>query len=173
MLEIIKEFIIFLKQNKKLFIESIIKIKPLEHRVEFVGNYKNICFYNDSKSTNVHSSFSTLESYKNIFWILGGRKKSGGLSGVENKLDNILYSFTFGESGEEFKNFLILCGIKSFYKKTLKEITYKAVELALGSSEKINIIFSPCASSFDQFKNFEDRGNIFKKIIKNRVNLEK
>ena len=162
-----------LKQNINFFIESLENIKVLQHRMEYIGKYKNIFFYNDSKSTNVNSSISAIESYENIFWILGGRKKVGGLSGIEKNLSNILKSFAYGESGEEFKDFLNKFGINSIYKESLEDIIFKAIELALQEKQKINIIFSPCASSFDQFKNFEDRGNFFKKTVKKSVKIEK
>jgi len=162
-----------LKQKKDLFIESLKNIRSLDHRMEYIGKYKNIFFYNDSKSTNVNSSISAIESYKNIFWILGGRKKVGGLSGIEKNLGNILRSFTFGEAGEEFKGFLKRHNINSTFKKSLEEIIFEAIASALREKQKINIIFSPCASSFDRFKNFEDRGNFFKKIVKKRVKIEK
>ncbi len=162
-----------LKQNTDLFIESLKNIKALEHRMEYIGKYKNISFYNDSKSTNVNSSISAIESYKNIFWILGGRKKVGGLSGVEKKLTNILKSFTFGESGQEFQNFLEEYKIPSTYNKNLEKITHEAIQKALQEKGQINIIFSPSASSFDQFKNFMERGDFFKKIVMKRVKIEK
>ena len=141
--------------------------------MEYIGKYKNISFYNDSKSTNVNSSISAIESYKNIFWILGGRKKVGGLSGVEKKLTNILKSFTFGESGQEFQNFLEEYKIHSTYNKSLEKITHEAIQKALQEKGQINIIFSPSASSFDQFKNFMERGHFFKKIVMKRVKIEK
>ena len=93
--------------------------------MEYIGKYKNISFFNDSKSTNVNSSISAIESYKNIFWILGGRKKVGGLSGVEKKLTNILKSFTFGESGEEFKKFMENMIYIRLIIKTLKKLFMK------------------------------------------------
>ena len=68
---------------------------------------------------------------------------------------------------------MIKCGINSIYKESLEEIIFKAVELALQENQKINVIFSPCASSFDQFKNFEDRGDFFKKTVKKSVKIEK
>ena len=162
-----------LKRNTDLFIASLKNIKALEHRMEHIGKYKNISFFNDSKSTNVNSSISAIESYKNIFWILGGRKKVGGLSGVEKKLTNISKSFTFGESGEEFKKFMNRNDINSTYNKNLEKTIHEAIEEALKEKEQINIIFSPSASSFDQFKNFEERGDFFKKIVRKRVKIEK
>ena len=162
-----------LKQNKDFFIASLKNIKALEHRMEYIGKYKNISFFNDSKSTNVNSSISAIESYKNIFWILGGRKKIGGLSGIESELTNILKSFTFGESGEEFKKFMEKYDIHSIYNKNLEKTIHEAIQKALQEKKQINIIFSPCASSFDQFKNFEERGDFFKKTVRKRVKIEK
>ena len=80
---------------------------------------------------------------KNIFWILGGRKKIGGLSGIEKKLANILKSFTFGESGEDFKDFLEKYGINSTYNINLEKIIDEAIQTALQEKEKINMIFFP------------------------------
>lgn len=162
-----------LKQNRESFIESLKNLKALEHRMEYIGKYKNISFFNDSKSTNVNSSISAIESYKNIFWILGGRKKVGGLSGVEKNLTNILKSFTFGESGKEFKKFLENHNIHSTYNQNLEKIIHEAIHDALQEKEQINIIFSPSTSSFDQFKNFMERGDFFKKIVSKRVKIEK
>ena len=104
--------------------------------MEYIGKYKNISFFNDSKSTNVNSSISAIESYKNIFWILGGRKKVGGLSGVEKKLTNILKSFTFGESGEEFKKFMEKYDIHSTYNKNLEKTIHEAIQEALQEKKK-------------------------------------
>ena len=162
-----------LKQNTDFFIDSLKNLKALEHRMEYIGKHKNISFFNDSKSTNVNSSVSAIESYKNIFWILGGRKKVGGLSGIEKKLTNILKSYTFGESGEEFKKFLEKNNIDSTFNENLEKIIHEAIQNALQEKEQINIIFSPSASSFDQFKNFMDRGDFFKKIVRKRVKIEK
>ena len=118
--------------------------------MEYIGKYKNISFFNDSKSTNVNSSISAIESYKNIFWILEV-EKVGGLSGIERELTNILKSFTFGESGEEFKKFMEKY-IHSTYNKNLEKTIHEAIQEALQEKEHINIIFSPYASSFENLK---------------------
>ena len=63
--------------------------------------------------------------------------------------------------------------INSTYNKNLEKTIHEAIEEALKEKEQINIIFSPSASSFDQFKNFEERGDFFKKIVRKRVKIEK
>ena len=96
----------YLLKKDKNFKTSLDKIVNLEHRLEFVKEYKKINFYNDSKATNVESTKSALNSFKNIFWILGGRKKPGGLEGIESSLQNVLQAFCYGECADEFYNFL-------------------------------------------------------------------
>jgi UDP-N-acetylmuramoylalanine--D-glutamate ligase len=154
-----------LKKNEKQFKNSSKKLFSLEHRLELVGNLKNIFFYNDSKATNIESSRNALKSFKNIYWILGGRKKLGGLDGIDSSLKNVEYAFSFGEAGKEFKEYLTKKGIKSICFKKLESVLLAAVKKALNEKRNINIIFSPACSSFDQYKNFEQRGNKFKTLV--------
>ena len=154
-----------LKKNEKDFKSSLKKLFSLEHRLELVGNLKNIFFYNDSKATNIESSRNALNSFKNIYWILGGRKKLGGLDGIDSSLKNVEYAFSFGEAGKEFKEYLTKKGIKSICFNKLESVLLAAVKKALKEKGNINIIFSPACSSFDQYKNFEQRGNKFKTLV--------
>ena len=154
-----------LKKNEKHFKNSLKQIVSLEHRLEFVGNFKNIFFYNDSKATNVESSKNAITSFKNIYWILGGRKKLGGLEGIDQSLNNVKYAFSFGESGKDFSAYLTKKGVKSIFFNKLESVLLTAVKKALKEKKQINIIFSPACSSFDQYKNFEDRGNKFKNLV--------
>tara|TARA_B100000035_G_scaffold195461_1_gene166870 strand:- start:14262 stop:15650 length:1389 start_codon:yes stop_codon:yes gene_type:complete len=154
-----------LKRNEKQFKSSLKRLVNLEHRLELVGNFKNIFFYNDSKATNVESSRNALNSFNNIYWILGGRKKLGGLDGIDSSLKNVEYAFSFGEAGTEFKEYLTKKGIKSIYFNKLENVLLTAVKKALEEKEKVNIVFSPACSSFDQYKNFQQRGDRFKTLV--------
>ena len=154
-----------MEKNEKQFKHSLKKIIGLEHRLEFVGKFKNIFFYNDSKATNIESSRNAINSFKNIYWILGGRKKLGGLKGIDKSLEYVEHAFSFGESGNEFNEFLKKNGIKCTYSNKLESVFLSAVKKALKEKKQINIIFSPACSSFDQYENFEQRGNKFKTLV--------
>jgi len=153
-----------LKIPYKTFINSVTSLKNLEHRIEFVGSYKNVSFYNDSKSTNINSALSAIDSLENIFWLLGGREKKGGIKGIGKKLKKILRAFPYGEAGMSFKNYLKKNAIhcKSFLN--LEEAFFNALNQALKLKKNVNILLSPACSSYDQFKNFEERGIFFKRL---------
>ena len=160
--------------NKKndSFLKSAYKLKNLEHRLELVINIENVTIFNDSKSTNINSAKNAIKSLSNVYWILGGRKKEGGINGVENCLSKILRAYTFGESSKEFDKFLKQKKVKSFQYKSFEPALENALKDALKENLKINILFSPACSSFDQFKNFEQRGKYFKKHLKKIIENE-
>ncbi len=158
-----------LKQKKEKFIESVKFLGNLEHRIEFIGNLKEVNFFNDSKSTNVNSAKTAINSFSNIFWILGGRQKKGGLKGIENNLDNVVQAYSFGESREKIKSFLNYHLIKCRSFKTLEEALNQAFKDTNNHKQKSNIILSPACSSYDQFKNFEVRGNKFRELVKAKL----
>ena len=158
-----------LNQPKKKFLESLCNLDNLKHRIEFLGRYRNICFYNDSKSTNVDSATTAIKSLKNIFWILGGREKKGGIRGIENNLNNIIKAYSYGESGKRIQKFLINNSVDCNEFSTLEESTKQAFSDAIKLDKNINILLSPACSSFDQFTDFQDRGDQFTRIVKEYI----
>ena len=158
-----------LNQPKQKFLESLNNLDNLEHRIEFLGKFKNLCFYNDSKSTNVDSAITAIKSLKNIFWILGGREKKGGIKGIENNLNNIAKAYSYGEARKKIKRFLTNNSVNCEEFNTLEESTKKAFSDALRLGKNINILLSPACSSFDQFIDFKDRGEQFSKIVKKYI----
>ena len=109
-----------------------------------------------------------MKSLKNIFWIAGGLSKSNGLKGVENHLLNVKRVFLYGQDRYKI--------LKSFKKKVIineflnLDVAFeKAFELASKKTGEINILFSPACASFDQFKNFEERGKKFKLLVKKKI----
>ena len=158
-----------LKINNLSFLKSTYKLKNLEHRLELVTKFKNISVFNDSKSTNINAAKNAIKSFQNIYWILGGRKKKEGIDGIQNNLKKVLKAYTFGEAGSEFNKFLKKQNINSKKYNSLKSALENALRDGLKEKVEINILFSPACSSFDEFKNFEERGKFFKKYLKSIV----
>jgi UDP-N-acetylmuramoylalanine--D-glutamate ligase len=148
-------------------IEQIKSFKGLDHRMQFIGSYKHISFYNDSKATNVNSAISSLSSFDNIFWLAGGIFKEENLLALEKYLKNIKKAYLFGQSKLLFEEYLkgktdyILC-------ENMQEAFNNAVNDAKFESKAATILLAPACASFDQFKNFEDRGNQFTTLYHER-----
>ena len=150
--------------KEKLFIESMRTFKGLPHRFEIFLKRKNITFINDSKSTSFKSAELALSSLKNIYWILGGSPKIGDKIKILKYKKNILRCYLIGKNISFFKNqiknkisFLITNNLKNSIIQILKDSK-------LRKRENKFILLSPAAASFDQFVNFERRGDEFKRL---------
>jgi UDP-N-acetylmuramoylalanine--D-glutamate ligase len=158
--------------NDKKIKLSIKSFKGLPHRMEILYASKKIKIINDSKSTNGESTAAALSSFYNVFWIVGGEPKIDGIGKAKDYLDRVVESFIIGESYDFYAT-----EISKYRKKirlnkciTLKIATELAIKKAQTSNlKKLVILLSPSAASFDQFANFEERGNKFKKIINNQL----
>ena len=82
-------------ESYQLYFDSF---RGLNHRTEFIQKYKNIQYINDSKATNADATKQALTSYKNIYWILGGKEKYGGISGITGYFSQIKKAYLIGES---------------------------------------------------------------------------
>ena len=139
--------------------------KGLKFRKQIVLSKKNLKIINDSKSTSFSSSNGLLSTYKNIYWIVGGMYKKGDKFILEKKYHKNINAYIIGVNKDYFIN-QFKSKIKSKYLKNLKNaILAIKKDIKKDMNEKI-ILFSPAAASFDQFKNFEDRGKHFNCLIK-------
>jgi UDP-N-acetylmuramoylalanine--D-glutamate ligase len=165
-LEIIKKF----KINKKLLIKTLTNFKGLKYRQQTIYNKKNIKIINDSKSTSFSSSLEMLKASNNIYWLIGGIPKKGDKFNLPKTYYKNISGYIFGKNNKKFlsdlKNKIKL---KSFsnLKKAINRI-YRDIQI--DQSNMKTILFSPAAASFDSFKNFEDRGFYFNKLIKKYFN---
>ena len=155
-----------LKVNDKSFIKSMNSFVGLPHRYEIFLKKKGITFINDSKATSLQSSKFALASSKNIYWIVGGLPKEKDKIDLKNVKNNIIKSYIIGKNISFFKK-QFRNKIKFSIKKTLKSAIVSVLK-DIKLSNEINkvILLSPGAASFDQFKNFENRGYEFKKLSK-------
>ena len=155
-----------LKIKKKSFIKSMNSFVGLPHRYEIFLKKKNISFINDSKATSFQATKFALASSKNIFWILGGLPKFNDKIDLSHIKNNIIKSYIIGKNMNFFKKQL-KNKIKFSVSKNLKNAIIKALkDIKLFKKANNIILLSPGAASFDQFKNFENRGNEFKKLSK-------
>ena len=156
-----------LRISEKSFVRSLKSFKGLPHRYEIFLKKNNKVFINDSKATSFQASKFALQSNKNIFWIVGGMPKLGDRFDLGKMKNNIVKSYIIGNHMRNFKR--QLNGKIDFQlSRTLNNATISIFkDIKSIADKKITILLSPASASYDQFKNFEERGNQFKSLIKN------
>ena len=138
----------------------------LPHRQELVAEIDGLRYVNDSKATNADAAARALACYDDIYWILGGRAKEGGLAGLEPFYPKVRHAFLIGEASEAFA--AALAGKVSTHScGGLDSAVAKASALAAAERRPAPVVLlSPACASFDQFPNFEARGEAFKAAVK-------
>ena len=138
----------------------------LAHRMEQVGKLGKVLFVNDSKATNADSSEKALLSWdRGIYWIIGGKPKEGGIESLVSLFPRVAKAYLIGAASDEFA--ATLSGKVPFERcGTLDVATATAARDAAASSEAEPVVLlSPACASYDQFKNFEERGLVFRKLV--------
>tara|TARA_B100000941_G_scaffold287818_1_gene263632 strand:- start:81 stop:1349 length:1269 start_codon:yes stop_codon:yes gene_type:complete len=155
-----------LKINKNSFIKSLNSFKGLPHRYEIFLKKKNCIFINDSKATSFQATKFALQNSKNIFWIVGGLPKENDRINLSKVQKNIIKSYIIGKNIEFFKRQL-KNKINYCISKNLKHSIIQILKDIRSLKKNYNIILlSPAAASFDQYSNFEKRGEEFKRLSK-------
>ncbi len=145
---------------------GLVSFPGLAHRMEQVGRKANVLFVNDSKATNADAAARALASFSDIFWIAGGKPKSGGITPLAGYFPRIAKAYLIGEAAGEFAG--TLQGKVAFVVAGTVE---RAVELAAldaaasGLKEPV-VLLSPACASYDQFRNFELRGAAFRDAVR-------
>ena len=160
--------------KKSILFKTINNFKGLKFRQQVIYESKKFTLINDSKATTYSSSINILKSLKKVYWIVGGIPKVGDKFSMSKNRCSNFKAYIFGKN----KNFFIKelknkINYEYFddLKKALKKIILD-IKLKKNEKEHKTILFSPSAASFDSFKNFEDRGEKFNKLIK-KLNLKK
>lgn len=137
----------------------------LAHRMEQVARAGTVLFVNDSKATNADAAGKALGSFDDIYWIVGGRAKEGGLSGLEPFYPKIARAYLIGEAAEDFARQLgdavphVTC-------ETLdRAVAEAAADAAREDAPEPVVLLSPACASFDQFDNFAKRGDAFRGLV--------
>jgi UDP-N-acetylmuramoylalanine--D-glutamate ligase len=156
---------------KELGVENNVIISILktfggvEHRIEYVKTINNIDFYNDSKSTNITSTQIALSSFtRPTVLLLGGLDRGHSFDELKDYLLNVKLIVAYGEAKMRIEDFAKKCGISCKVVDTLNQATEIGYN---SSSEGYIVLLSPACAAWDQFKDFEVRGNLFKEYVNN------
>ena len=136
----------------------------LAHRMEEIGRKGKVLFVNDSKATNADSTAKALASFNDIFWIAGGLPKAGGIAGLAEFFPRIRKAYLIGEAAADFAKTLDGKIAYDMAGTLDKAVALAAQDAASDAAEPV-VLLSPACASFDQFQNFEARGNAFRKLV--------
>jgi UDP-N-acetylmuramoylalanine--D-glutamate ligase len=137
----------------------------LAHRMEQVGRLGRVLFVNDSKGTNADAAAHALSSFADIFWIAGGKAKTGGITGLAEYFPRIRKAYLIGEAAQQFAG--TLQGRAPYEISDTLEVAIPNAARdaeASGLADAV-VLLSPACASFDQYRNFELRGDRFRELV--------
>lgn len=145
--------------------EVLNKFSGVEHRIEFVRRINGREFYNDSKATNVKSTEIALNAFKSpTILLLGGLDRGHSFEDLRDDLTSVTHIVCYGETKNRIKEFADSCKVDCTVVDTLEEATKFAYNI---SNDGDTILLSPACASWDQFDDFEKRGETFKNTVNN------
>ena len=139
----------------------------LAHRMEEVGTRGAVLFVNDSKATNANSTAQALACFDNIFWIAGGKPKTGGIQSLRQFFPRIRKAYLIGEAANEFAATLGTSVLHETAGTLDRAVVAAARDAAASTVPEPVVLFSPACASFDQYRNFEVRGDAFRRPSSN------
>jgi UDP-N-acetylmuramoylalanine--D-glutamate ligase len=154
-------------KDPKAIGRSFASFGGLPHRLEAVGRIGKVRFVNDSKATNADAAAKALAAYPgDIHWIIGGVAKAGGIESLKRYFPRIARAYLIGEAADEFAETLAKAGVAYSRCGTLEAASREALsEAQAETAENPVVLLSPACASFDQFKDYEERGNHFRRIV--------
>jgi UDP-N-acetylmuramoylalanine--D-glutamate ligase len=149
--------------------KALTSFPGLPHRMEEVGRLGKVLFVNDSKATNADSAARALASFADIYWIAGGKPKTGGITPLAGFFPKIRKAYLIGEAANEFAGTLegkVPYEMSGVLSVAIDAATRDAQSTNFGSdaAEPV-VLLSPACASFDQYRNFEVRGTAFRDIV--------
>ena len=141
--------------------DAIATYPGLAHRQELIAQFGGVTYVNDSKATNADATEKALVCYDNIHWILGGQPKEGGIDSLVPHFGRIKHAYLIGDAAEDFAQVL-----EGRVPYTLSGSMLMAVTRAAATAEPGDVVLlSPACASWDQFKSFEHRGDVFRQLV--------
>jgi UDP-N-acetylmuramoylalanine--D-glutamate ligase len=142
--------------------QAVATYPGLPHRMEQVREINDVLFVNDSKATNPEAAAPALAAYPRIRWIVGGQAKTEELGDTAKYLDHVVRAYTIGEAGPMFARLLRERGVDVIESETLENAVKCSARDSLPGE---TVLLSPACASFDQFANFEARGEAFRRLV--------
>lgn len=144
--------------------EGLLSFPGLAHRMEIVGQIGKVRFVNDSKATNADAARQALSSYPKVYWIAGGRPKEGGIDSLADLFPRVAKAYLVGEAAPDFEK--VLEGkAPTTISGDIQGAVADAYADAAKSGEEAIVLLSPACASFDQFNDFEERGEAFRSAV--------
>jgi len=149
--------------------QHLMSFPGLAHRMETVGHLGKVRFVNDSKATNADAARQAMSSYPKFYWIAGGQPKSGGIGSLADLFGRIEKAYLVGEAGPVFAE--VLRGkAPAVVSGTIEQAVNQAYADASASGQEAIVLLSPACASFDQFADFEERGEAFRSAVQRIAN---
>lgn len=137
----------------------------LAHRMEQVGRKGHVLFVNDSKATNAEAAAPALSSFEHIYWIAGGLPKEGGIGSLRGLFPRIAKAYLIGEAAPAFSATLGEAVAYEISGTLAAAVEHAAADAAASGAGETVVLLSPACASFDQFRNFELRGEAFRQAV--------
>lgn len=153
-------------------VKGIMSFPGLAHRLEEVGRHGGVRFINDSKATNVDAAAKALACFENIYWIAGGRQKDGDIAALAPFLSRVARAYLIGEAAQALAGALdgqVACQVSGDLANALNA----AARDARAADQDAVVLLSPACASFDQFRDFEDRGEQFRALVASLIQSER
>lgn len=151
--------------NDEVILSALETYPGLPHRQYKCASIGTVDYINDSKATNAEAAAKALGAYENIYWILGGLPKEGGLDGLDPFMLKVKRAYLIGQASEDFKSWLDAKGVENELCEVLDMATEKAHQDAQSSGEASTVLLAPACASWDQFASFEKRGDAFMQVV--------
>ena len=151
--------------NDEVILAALKTYPGLLHRQYKCASIGTVDYINDSKATNAEAAAKALNSYDNIYWILGGLPKEGGLDGLDPFMPKVKKAYLIGQASEDFKSWLDAQGVENELCEVLDVATEQAHQDAQNSGEASTVLLAPACASWDQFASFEKRGDAFMQVV--------
>jgi UDP-N-acetylmuramoylalanine--D-glutamate ligase len=153
-------------RDARAIMPAIQRFPGLAHRLEEVGRLGKVRFVNDSKATNADAAARALACFDAVYWIAGGRPKEGGIESLASYFPRIQRAYLIGEAADEFGRTLAQHRVDTIPCGTLdKALAVAADNARLSIADNPVVLLSPACASFDQFRDFEHRGDVFREAV--------